>query len=201
MTPPAARNPKNRITASGFEGESSLGFSAATKWSGPCSVAVMSVMGASGGDAYGKGMPPCVTGMRRIGFAAGGDEPAGAGRPAQGRSPKLRRRKAARSPGHLCARKQVALGRLLVVLSVVLRGLVAMMGRMQSMRMRDMGVMSRLLVIAFFVVLGRFTMMVRGSLMMLGRGLVVAATLVRLRAHVDLLSLGYTDAVQTAIEI
>jgi hypothetical protein len=36
---------------------------------------------------------------------------------------------------------------------------------------------------------------------MLGRGLVVAATLVRLRAHVDLLSLGYTDAVQTAIEI
>jgi hypothetical protein len=139
--------------------------------------------------------------MRRIGFAAGGDEPAGAGRPAQGRSPKLRRRKAARSPGHLCARKQVALGRLLVVLSVVLRGLVAKMGRMQSMRMRDMGVMSRLLVIAFFVVLGRFTMMVRGSLMMLGRGLVVAATLVRLRAHVDLLSLGYTDAVQTAIEI
>jgi hypothetical protein len=91
--------------------------------------------------------------------------------------------------------------RLLVVLGVVFRGLVAMMGRMQSMRMRDMGVMPGLLVIAFVVVFGRFTMMVRGSLMMLGRGLVVAATLVRLRAHVDLLSLGYTDAVQTAIEI
>src|SRR4029450_14060981 len=97
MTPPAARNPKNRITASGFEGESSLGFSAATKWSGPCSVAVMSVMGASGGDAYGKGMPPCVTGMRRIGFGAGGHEPAGAGRPGQGPATKPSPRQGARA--------------------------------------------------------------------------------------------------------
>jgi hypothetical protein len=104
-------------------------------------------------------------------------------------------------PGISAPESRLRWARLLVVLSVVLRGLVAVMGRMQSMRVRDMGVMSRLLVITFFVVLGRFTMMVRGSLMMFGRGLVVAATLVRLRAHVDLLSLGYTDAVQTAIEI
>lgn len=73
---------------------------------------------------------------------------------------------------------------LLVVLGVMLRGLVAVMGRMQFMRMRHVGVMARLLVIARFVVLGGFTMVVRGSLVMLGRGLVVAATLVRLRAHV-----------------
>jgi hypothetical protein len=88
-----------------------------------------------------------------------------------------------------------------VVFSVVFRGLVAMMGRMQSMRMRDMGVMPGLLVIAFVVVFGRFTMMVRGSLMMLRCGLVVAAALVRLRAHVALLSLGYNDGAQTATGI
>jgi hypothetical protein len=140
--------------------------------------------------------------MRRIGFAAGGDEPAGAadGPLKDGHQSFVDAKRRAR-PGISAPESRLRWARLLVMLSVVLRGLVAMMGRMQSMRMRDMGVMSRLLVIAFFVVLGRFTMMVRGSLMMLGRGLVVAATLVRLRAHVDLLSLGYTDAVQSAIEI
>ena len=90
---------------------------------------------------------------------------------------------------------------LLVVLGVMLRGLVAMLGRMQFMRMRHVGVMARLLVIARFVVLGGFTMVVRGSLVMLGRGLVVAATLVRLRVHVALLSLWSIDGGETAISI
>jgi hypothetical protein len=42
---------------------------------------------------------------------------------------------------------------------------------------------------------------VRGSLVMLGRGLVVAATLVRLRVHVALLSLWSIDGGETAISI
>jgi len=84
---------------------------------------------------------------------------------------------------------------------VVFRGFVLVMGRMQSMRMRDVGVMARLLVIACFVMLGRFTMMVRGSVMMLGCHLVVAATLVGLRAHVALLSLWSVDGGQTATGI
>jgi hypothetical protein len=88
-----------------------------------------------------------------------------------------------------------------VVLGVMLRSLVAVMGRMQFMRMRHVGVMARLLVIARFVVLGGFTMVVRGSLVMLGRGLVVAATLVRLRAHVALLSLWSIDGGETATSI
>ena len=88
-----------------------------------------------------------------------------------------------------------------MVLSVVFRGFVLVMGRMQSMRMRDVGVMARLLVIACFVMLGRFTMMVRGSLMMLGGHLVVAATLVAFRAHFALLSLRYIEDCQTAIGI
>jgi hypothetical protein len=46
-----------------------------------------------------------------------------------------------------------------------------------------------------------FTMVVRGSLVMLGRGLVVAATLVRLRAHVALLSLWSIDGGETATSI
>jgi hypothetical protein len=88
-----------------------------------------------------------------------------------------------------------------VVLGVMLRGLVAVMGRMQFMRMRHVGVMAGLLVIARFVVLGRFTMVVRGSLMMLGCHLVVAATLVGFRAHVALLSLWCVDGGQTATGI
>jgi len=88
--------------------------------------------------------------------------------------------------------------RLLMVLGVMLRRLVAVRGRMQFMRMRDVGVMARLLVIACFIVLGRFTMMVRGGLMMLGRELVVGSTLVRLRAHVALLSLWSIDGGESA---
>src|SRR5262245_8398800 len=86
--------------------------------------------------------------------------------------------------------------RLLVVLGVVFCGLVPVMGRMQSMRMRDVRVMARLFVIARFVVLRRFAMMVGGSLMMLGCDLVVAATLVGLCAHVDLLSFWSLTAVR-----
>jgi hypothetical protein len=44
-------------------------------------------------------------------------------------------------------------------------------------------------------------MMVRGGLMVLGRELVVAATLVRLRAHVALLSLWSIDRSETATSI
>src|SRR5262249_61549148 len=91
--------------------------------------------------------------------------------------------------------------RLVMVLGVMLRGLVAVMDRMQFMRMRHVGVMARLLVIARFVVLGGFTMVMRGSLVMLGRELVVAATLVRLRAHVALLSLWSIDGEETATSI
>ena len=83
----------------------------------------------------------------------------------------------------------------------MLRGLVAVMGRMQFMRMRHVGVVARLLVIARFVMFRRFTMMVRGSLMVLGREFVVAATLVRLRAHVALLSLWSIDGGETATSI
>src|SRR5262245_52592798 len=64
-----------------------------------------------------------------------------------------------------------------MLLGVVFCGLVPVMGRMQSMRMRDVRVMARLFVIARFVVLRRFAMMVGGSLMMLGCDLVVPAPL------------------------
>jgi len=90
---------------------------------------------------------------------------------------------------------------LLMVLGVVLRGLVPVIGRMQSMRMRHVSVMARLFVIARVVVLRRFAMMVRGGLMMLGRELVVAATLVGLCAHVALLSFWSIDGGQTATGI
>jgi hypothetical protein len=56
-------------------------------------------------------------------------------------------------------------------------------------------------VIARFVVFRRFTMMVRGGLMMLGGHLVVAATLVGFLAHVALLSLWFIDGGQTATGI
>src|SRR5262245_60291364 len=87
---------------------------------------------------------------------------------------------------------------LLMVLGVVLRGLVPVIGRMQSMRMRHVSVMARLFVIARVVVLRRFAMMVRG---LLGRELVVAATLVGLCAHVAPLSFWSIDGGQTATGI
>jgi hypothetical protein len=76
-----------------------------------------------------------------------------------------------------------------VMFGVMLRGLLPMMGRVQSMRMRHVGVMAGLLVITAFVMFGRFTVMMRSGLVMVGCGLVVAATFVRLRTHVALPSL------------
>ena len=86
-------------------------------------------------------------------------------------------------------------------LGVVFCGLVAVVGRMQSMRVGDVSVMSGLLVIAGFITLGRFTMMMRGALVVIGGGLVMLATLVRLRAHVSVLLFGCTDAGKTATEV
>jgi hypothetical protein len=77
-----------------------------------------------------------------------------------------------------------------VIFRVMLRGFLPMMGRVQSMRMRNVGVMAGLLVLTVFVMFGRFTVMMRCGLVMLGRGLVVAATFVRLRTHVALLRCG-----------
>jgi hypothetical protein len=76
-----------------------------------------------------------------------------------------------------------------VLFRMMLRGLLAMMGRVQSMRMRHVGMMAGLLVITAFVMFGRFTVMMRSGLVMVGCGLVVAATFVRLRTHVALPSL------------
>jgi len=99
-----------------------------------------------------------------------------------------------------------------MVLCVVFRGLVPMMGCMQSMRVRDVSVVPCLLVIAGFIVPGGFAVMVRGGLVvpggglvMLGRSLVMlvdlvmAIGLVRSRGHVDLLLL--CDGAHSAIEI
>ena len=91
--------------------------------------------------------------------------------------------------------------RLLVVLGVVLGGLVPVMGRMQSVRVCDVRVMPGLFVIAGFIMLGRFTMMVGRALVVIGGGLVMLATLVRLRAHVVVLLFGCTDAGKTATEV
>jgi hypothetical protein len=76
-----------------------------------------------------------------------------------------------------------------VMFRVVFRGLVPMMRRVQSMRMRHVGVMAGLLVITVFVMFGRFTVVMRSGLVMLGREFVVAATFVRFRSHVALPSL------------
>src|SRR4051794_33035940 len=110
--------------------------------------------------------------------------------------PRLYRPRSYRALNRLRARR-----RLFVVLGVVLGGLVPMMGRMQSVRVRDVGVMPGLLMIAGFIVLGRFAMMMGGALVVIRGGLVVLATLVRLRAHVAVLSFGCTDGDETATEV
>jgi hypothetical protein len=89
-----------------------------------------------------------------------------------------------------------------VILRVVFRGFVSVMRGMESVRMRDMSMMSCLLVLAGFIVFGGFAVMVRGrfvvfggGLMMLGRSLVMlvdfvmAIGLLRSRGHIDLLLL------------
>jgi hypothetical protein len=77
-----------------------------------------------------------------------------------------------------------------MILGVVFCGLVAVMGRMQSMRVGDVSVMPGLLVIAGFIMLGRFAMMMGGALVVIGGSLVMLAALVRLHAHIAVLLLG-----------
>jgi len=55
----------------------------------------------------------------------------------------------------------------------MLCGRIGVMFRMQLMTMRDMRVMARLVMFAFFVMLGRLTMMLRRVLVMLGGGLMI----------------------------
>jgi hypothetical protein len=81
-----------------------------------------------------------------------------------------------------------------MILGVVLCGLVAVMGCMQSMRVGDVSVMSGLLVIAGFIMLGRFAMMMGGALVVIGGSLVMLAALVRLHAHIAVLLLGALTA-------
>jgi len=73
-----------------------------------------------------------------------------------------------------------------VMLGMVLRGLMAVMRRVQAVSMRHVGVMTGLVVIVAFVVLRSLAMMLCGLFVMLRRGLVVGAAFVRLR-HVVLL--------------
>ena len=87
-----------------------------------------------------------------------------------------------------------------MILGVVLCGLVAVMSCMQSMRVGDVSVMSGLLVIAGFIMLGRFAMMM-AALSWCRGGLVVLATLMRLRAHGAVLLFGCTDGRKTATEV
>jgi hypothetical protein len=70
------------------------------------------------------------------------------------------------------------------MLGVVLCRFVRMMRGVQAMSVRHMGVVSRLFMVAGFVMLGSLAMMVRGILVVLGRDLMVVAALVRLCAHV-----------------
>jgi hypothetical protein len=81
-----------------------------------------------------------------------------------------------------------------MILGVVFCGLVAVMGRMQSMRVGDVSVMPGLLVIAGFIMLGRFAMMMGGALVVIGGSLVMLAALVRLHAHIAVLLLGALTA-------
>ena len=87
-----------------------------------------------------------------------------------------------------------------MVLGVMLGRFVAVMGRMQRMRVRDMRVMSGLFMVAGGVMLGGLAMMVSSVLVMLGSGLVVVAALVAL-AHDVLLFLRYADRHQTGTKI
>ena len=54
-----------------------------------------------------------------------------------------------------CVPEPLVVRRLLMILGVVFCGLVAVVGRMQSMRVGDVSVMSGLLMIAGFIMLGR----------------------------------------------
>jgi hypothetical protein len=70
-----------------------------------------------------------------------------------------------------------------MMLGVMLRGFVSVMGGMQAVGMRDVGVMTGLFMLAALMVSGRFAVMVRRALMVLGGCLVVLAALVGICAH------------------
>jgi len=76
-----------------------------------------------------------------------------------------------------------------VMLGVVLRGFMTMVGRVQAVGVRHMGVMTSLVVITVLVVLRGLAMMLCGLFVMVGRGLVMRAALVSLR-HIVLLVCG-----------
>jgi len=86
-----------------------------------------------------------------------------------------------------------------VVLGVVFRRLMAVMGRMQAVRVCDMGVVPSLLMVPGIVMLGGFAVMMGGVLMVLGRGLVMLATFVLLAHLVS--SFSDVPAGKSAIEI
>lgn len=67
-----------------------------------------------------------------------------------------------------------------MMLGVMLRGLMCRVGRVQAMRVREMGVMPGLLVLPVVVVLGGLAMMLGGFLVVLGRGRVMLPGLVTL---------------------
>jgi hypothetical protein len=97
-----------------------------------------------------------------------------------------------RNPVHRRVRPQPAAGRgllvvlgcvLAVMLGVLLGRLVGMVRGMQAMGMRDMGVMTGLLMLAAIIVLGGFAVMVGRALMLPGRRLVMLAAVVGLGGH------------------
>jgi hypothetical protein len=73
-----------------------------------------------------------------------------------------------------------------MMLGVVLRGFMTMVGRVQAVGVRHMGVMTGLVVITVLVVLRGFAMMLCGLFVMVGRGLVMRAAFVTFR-HIVLL--------------
>ena len=74
---------------------------------------------------------------------------------------------------------------LVVMLGMVLGGLVAMMRRMQAVGVRQVGVVTGLVVVVLAVMLGGRAMMFGGFLVVLGCGLVMAAAFVAF-AHIIL---------------
>jgi len=72
-----------------------------------------------------------------------------------------------------------------VIVSVMLCGLLSMMRRVDAMPVCNVGMMSGLVVVTVFVVLGRFAVMMCGILMVFRGGVMVVGTLV-LGAHVAL---------------
>jgi len=73
--------------------------------------------------------------------------------------------------------------RLAMMLGMLLGGLMGVVRGMQAVGMRDMSVMAGLFVLAALIVLGGLAVMVRRTLMVLGRRFVVLAAMMGLGAH------------------